>query len=130
MSGLVRLRDGKLAGLRILVPVRGTLVAVLLFAACAAIEAPPLEIMQRDSLLGIGKILIVTNPSEQALEEVTLRFENPNGDTKNYTLGSLNTGAETEVGWKKLDGFEVSDAAKVEVRAKGYGRALILDLGR
>ena len=102
----------------------------LLLAACGAVEAPPLDLRQRDSLLGIGKILIVSNPSEQALEGVTLRFENPNGDIKNYTLGSLNAGAETEVGWKKLDGFEVSDAAKVEVRATGYGRALILDLGK
>ena len=82
----------------------GSLVAALLISVligCGAATTPPVEVFQRDSLLGIGTILIVSNPSETALESLEFRFENPNGDVKNYALDRLGAGEEIEIGWKK-----------------------------
>lgn len=96
--------------------------------ACGVLKTPPIEVQKRDSLIGLGKILLVENLGEEDLEQIAFRFENPNGDVKNWTLDRLAAGAAVEVGWKKLDGFEVSDQAIVRVEAKGYGRALRFDL--
>ena len=111
---------------------RGLFCVLLVFAgsACGVLASPPIEVQKRDSLLGLGKILLVQNRGEHDLENVEFRFENPNGDVKNWVLEELPSGGSIEVGWKKLEGFEVADEAEVRVKAKGFGRALRFDLGR
>lgn len=91
-----------------------------LIACSTALEAPPLDVAYRDSLVGIGKIVRITNTSSEVLTELEVRIENPNGDVKNHTLPSLAGGETVELGWKKLDGFEVRMGARVNVEAAGF----------
>lgn len=94
----------------------------LVVVACgSALEAPPVKVTYRDSLVGIGKILQITNASQELVENLELRIENPNGDVKNHSIPALGAGLAIEVGWKKLDGFEVAEGASVSLRAEGYG---------
>ena len=58
-----------------------------LVACTGTLEAPPVEVAYRDSLVGIGKIVRITNVSEQALTDLEVRIENPNGDVKNRPGG-------------------------------------------
>jgi hypothetical protein len=101
---------------------------VALGACSGALEGPPVEFVYRDSLLGIGKIVRITNTSEATLVALDFRFENPNGDVKNHTVPSLGAGETLELGWKKLDGFQIEVGAKVSVRAKGYGLPTLAEL--
>jgi hypothetical protein len=91
-----------------------------LIACSGALEAPPLDVAYRDSLVGIGKIVRITNTSAEALTDLEVRIENPNGDVKNHALPSLAGGETVELGWKKLDGFEVQMGAMVNVGAAGF----------
>jgi len=100
-----------------------------LLAGCpGALEAPPVDIAYRDSLVGIGKIVRITNQAESALSEVEIKIENPNGDVKNYSTATLATGETLELGWKKLDGFQVEIGSEVSLRAKGFVLPAIAEL--
>ncbi len=87
-----------------------------------------MEVQYRDSLVGIGKIVRITNQHSEALTEVLVRIENPNGDVKNHTIATLDRGGTIELGWKKLDGFEVEVGAEVALRCVGYALPLIVEL--
>ncbi len=96
------------------------LVALSLAACSTSVSAPPVEIQYRPSLVGIGKILRITNRHSEALTGVEVRIENPNGDVRNHAFASLAAGATEELGWKKLDGFEIEAGAEVTLRAEGF----------
>jgi len=96
-------------------------VAALAVTACSAtLEAPPVDVSYRDSLVGIGKIIRLTNSGAEPLSALEVRIENPNGDVKNHPIASLAGGSTLELGWKKLDGFQVELGAQVAVRAEGF----------
>jgi len=97
------------------------LLSLALAVGCSgALEAPPVDIAYRDSLVGIGKIVRITNKAETALTAIEIRIENPNGDVKNYSTPSLAAGETLELGWKKLDGFQVELGSQVSLRAAGF----------
>ena len=105
------------------------LLSLLLGVGCSgALEAPPVDIAYRESLVGIGKIVRITNQAETALSALEVRIKNPNGDVKNYTLPSLAAGETLELGWKKLDGFQVEIGAEVSLRAEGFGLPYLAEL--
>ncbi|MCH9648365.1 MAG: hypothetical protein K0U98_09005 [Deltaproteobacteria bacterium] len=98
-----------------------TLVAVVVLSGCSGkLSEPPLGLTYRDSLMGIGKILQISNLGEEALTELQIRIETPAGDVKNHTLSRLEAGELVELGWKKLDGFEIPVGAEVEVSCAGF----------
>ncbi len=97
-----------------------TAVAFFFLACNKTLEAPPVEVEYRDSLLGIGKIVRVTNQHSEALTNLVIRIENPNHDIKHHTLASLPVGETYELGWKKLDGFQVEVGAEVTIRSEGF----------
>jgi hypothetical protein len=101
---------------------------VALTACSGALEGPPVDIVYRDSLVGIGKIVRITNTSDTTLVNLDIRLENPNGDVKNHTVPSLAAGETLELGWKKLDGFQIAVGAEVSVRAKGFGLPALAEL--
>lgn len=108
---------------------RTAALSLLLVAGCSgALEAPPVDIAYRESLVGIGKIVRITNQAETALSALEVRIENPNGDVKNYTTPSLAAGQTLELGWKKLDGFQVELGAEVSLRAEGFGLPYLAEL--
>ncbi len=96
------------------------LVLVAALCSCSRLEAPPLEVQYRESIVGLGKIVRITNRNVEALSRLEVRIENPNGDVKNYELASIAAGETVELGWKKLDGFQVEAGAEVAIRSEGY----------
>lgn len=96
------------------------LVLLLALACSTVLEAPPVEIAYRDSLVGLGKIVRITNQADTALAALEVRLENPNGDVKHHLFDSLAPGETYELGWKKLEGFEVAVGARVSLEAEGY----------
>lgn len=85
-----------------------------------AIKSPPIEIQQRDSLIGAGKIVRIENTSNQLLNEIKITIEAPSGDQRTFTQDTLNGFETLELGWKKLGGWEIPLGATVKVRCKGY----------
>ncbi len=97
------------------------LLAVVSLSGCSSkLSEPPLGLTYRDSLMGIGKILQISNLGEEALTDLQIRIETPAGDVKNHSLPRLEAGELTELGWKKLDGFEIPVGAEVEVTCAGF----------
>ena len=96
-----------------------------LLAGCdAVLKEPPVSVTYRDSLLGIGKILQLNNLGDEALTTLELRIETPAGDVKNHTIPRLEAAELMEIGWKKLEGFEIPVGAEVSLRCDGYSRPL------
>lgn len=81
---------------------------------------PPISIGQRESKLGQGIIVLVTNTSDQTLNNVRIRVEGPDGSAHEYFEVTVAAKQVLEVGWLKLDGWPVPPGAKVEVSADGY----------
>ena len=107
----------------------GLLLTCAIAVGCsAALEAPPVDIAYRESLVGIGKIVRITNKAETALTAIEVRIENTNGDIKNYSTPSLAAGETLELGWKKLDGFQIEIGSEVTLRAEGFVLPVIAEL--
>ncbi len=77
----------------------------------------------RESLVGAGKIVQIKNSSSEPLAEIEVTFRAPSGEERKFNRPSLEAGEAFEVGWKKLDGWEIPVGADVEVRCKGHLRA-------
>ena len=98
----------------------GAIGAVLLLASCnGRLEKPPLEILQRDSLIGAGKIIQIKSLTNEELTgiEVTIAAENRE---MRHTEPRLAGHDVVEIGWKKLDGWQIPNSAEIEVRVEGY----------
>jgi hypothetical protein len=94
--------------------------ATIGWLGCGRVGAPPVAVTYRDSLLGIGKVLQVTNQGKVPLTGIEVRVETPEGDVKHHELASLAAGETTEVGWKKLAGFEIPSRSQVSIHCSGY----------
>jgi hypothetical protein len=91
-----------------------------LFVACdGRLEKPPLEVLQRESLLGAGKIIQIKSTSSEDLTEIEVTIKTADREIRHteMRLGGFQT---VEIGWKKLDGWQIPDDAEIEVRAAGY----------
>ena len=97
------------------------LVAGLAMAlACGArIERPPLEVLQRESVLGAGKIVRIRSTTSDELTGVEVLIT-ADGRQMRHTETRLGGHQTVEIGWKKLGGWQIPDDAEVEVRADGY----------
>jgi len=102
--------------------------SLLLIGCGQTLKPPPLEVTHRESLLGAGRILQITNSGEDSLTCPQVRIETSAGDVKNYNLGLLASGALVELGWKKLGGFEITPGTEVTFECDGYLRPLVVSL--
>ncbi len=89
-------------------------------AGCTRLEAPPVELSVRDSLLGAGKIVRIANTTNQPLTEVRVEILAPSGESRTYVEPELGAFQTLEVGWKKLGGWQVPAGSEVEVRTQGH----------
>lgn len=85
----------------------------------AKLEAPPVEITYRESLLGAGNILRIKNLSSEPLSALEVTIRTAKGEVS-YDQATLGPGEVLEVGWKKLNGFEIPNDAEIAVSAEGY----------
>lgn len=97
------------------------LAVVLALTACKrSFEPPPVEISFRESFVGAGKIVQVTNTSNTVLERVEVRIVAPDGSERTFLQEEIDAYDMLEVGWKKLGGWQVPAGAEVEVNCDGY----------
>ena len=92
----------------------------LALGACA--KEPPISVGKKESLVGQGLVLTITNTSDDFLHEVRVRIVSPAGETKELTMPTLSPHESVNVGWLKLDGWPIPDGSEVTVSAKGFGR--------
>jgi hypothetical protein len=83
---------------------------------------PPICLTTRNSLIGAGKVLIITNTSDETLHQITLGISNDkkNQEVKDAVVAvTLEPHKSIELGWMELNlAFEPGDS--VRVGAKGY----------
>lgn len=100
----------------------------LALACSVSLEAPPVDVEYRESLVGLGQIVRITNGHTEALTDLEVRIENPNGDVKHHAIAALAPGETVELGWKKLDGFEVAVGAELSIKGEGYALPALIEL--
>lgn len=90
-----------------------------LFACSGKLEKPPVEVLERESLLGAGKIIQIRSTTNEELSEieVTIKAEDREMRHTELRLGGYQT---VEIGWKKLGGWQIPETAEIEVRVAGY----------
>jgi hypothetical protein len=91
----------------------------LLLSACDMLE-PPVTVSQRESAVGQGQVVEITNTSDKFLYELRVQILSPEGETKEYFTASLKPHGKLSVGWLKLDGWPIPQGSTVTVGAKGY----------
>ncbi len=95
---------------------------VLTLTACAL--KPPVSIGKKESAVGQGIVVSITNTSDEHLHDVILSIESPAGETKRFTMATLGPHESVNVGWLKLDGWPIPTGSEVSVTCKGYQMAV------
>lgn len=98
----------------------------LVLSACGV--QPPISLGKKESLVGQGMVVSVTNTSDEHLHEVLFDVENPAGETKQLSIPTLDPHETVNVGWLKLDGWPIPAGSKVKVSCKGYALPVRLEL--
>lgn len=103
----------------VLVTLLPTVLLALLLTACDSLE-PPVTVTQRESAVGQGQVLEITNTSDKFLHELRVHIESPEGEVKEYFEAALEPHGSLSVGWLKLEGWPIPVGSTVTVSAKGY----------
>lgn len=98
----------------------GLVAVVLALALTGCGLKPPISVELRESLVGQGWVAEVTNTSGDFLQEIRVRIESPEGETREYFAATLNPRETLSVGWLKLEGWPVPEGSTVTVKAKGF----------
>ena len=97
-------------------------VCLALAVGACALE-PPVSIGKKESMVGQGLVITVTNTSDEHLHDVIVDIASPAGETRQFTLPTLDPHESVNVGWLKLDGWPIPEGSEVSVSAKGYHMA-------
>ena len=98
----------------------------VVFAFCLALTLtacvlqPPVSIGKKESLVGQGIVVTVTNTSDEHLHDIIVEVVSPEGETKQLGLPTLEPHESVNVGWLKLDGWPIPEGSEVSVSAKGF----------
>ena len=92
---------------------------LLLLTGCDKLE-PPVEVSMRESLVGQGIVLQVTNTSDAVVHELRVHIESPSGEVREYFHPALAAKESVNVGWLKLEGWPIPAGSKATVKAKGF----------
>jgi len=93
----------------------------LALAACA--REPPISVGKKESVVGQGVVLTITNTSDEHLHEVLVKIVSPAGETKEHAIPTLTPHESVNVGWLKLDGWPIPQGSSVSVKCKGFALA-------
>ena len=104
-------------------------VIVASWSACVASSAlawslswPPVSVVYRSSILGQGKVAIVTNTSDSHLHECSVKIVSPGGKSwgpQVFAL-TLEPHKDTEIGWVQLENWTLESGEEVSIGCKGY----------
>ncbi len=100
-----------------------TVVCLALTVTACALE-PPVSIGKKESAVGQGIVVSVTNTSDEHLHDVIVSITSPAGETKQYVMAALGPHESVNVGWLKLDGWPIPVGSEVAVSCKGYQMAV------
>ncbi len=104
--------------------VAGAAVAVLSFALVACDLQPPISVAGRESAVGQGLVITVTNTSgEDFLRDVTVEIKAPSGEIRKYFAATLHPDDSVNIGWLKLEGWPIPEGSEVRVSCEGYATA-------
>ncbi len=91
----------------------------MLLVACDL--KPPITVIGRESAVGQGWVLTVTNTSgEDFLRDVVVEITAPSGEVKKYFAATLNPNESVNIGWLKLEGWPIPEGSEVKVSCEGY----------
>jgi hypothetical protein len=93
-------------------------------AGCSLLSEPPLLLTWRESFIGAGKVIRVTNASDDYLHALEFTVEGPDGTVKKHFKETLSPHQTYEFGWRELDGWEVPAGARVSIHCRDYGLAV------
>ena len=102
----------------------GLLVVVVnVLPELTSLDDPPLSVVTRDSLVGEGKVFIITNTSDQPLHECTLMLEAPGGKTYGPKVFATTMAPHKsmEIGWLELGNWTPSSGQTVEMTCVDFG---------
>ncbi len=94
----------------------------LILTACAL--EPPISISKKESVVGQGLVVSVTNTSDEHLHDVIVDIKSPAGESRQFTMPTLNPHESVNVGWLKLDGWPIPEGSDVSVSCKGFAMAV------
>jgi hypothetical protein len=99
------------------------IVLLVAFSLLGCIKAPPLSVVQRDSIVGEGKVLIITNASDEYLHNCTIKIQAANGNTLGQSVfaATLKPHESIEIGWLELGNWTIEPGQIVTLGARGYG---------
>ncbi len=103
---------------------RFTVVTCLVLALTACALEPPVSIGKKESAVGQGMVISVTNTSEEHLHDVIVDIKSPAGESKQFTMATLAPHESVNVGWLKLDGWPIPEGSEVSVTCKGFAMAV------
>ncbi len=81
---------------------------------------PPISIGQKESTVGQGIVINLTNTSDEHVHEVVVDITSPDGEAKQFVIPTLAPHESFNLGWLKLDGWPIPKGSRVKVSAKGY----------
>ena len=96
------------------------LTALLCLTLTACTLRPPISLGKKESLVGQGMVVSLTNTSDDYLHEVVVDIVSPAGEAKQLAIPTLEPHETVNVGWLKLDGWPIPEGSKVSVSCKGY----------
>ncbi len=94
----------------------------LVLTACAL--EPPISIGKKESMVGQGMVITVTNTSDEHLHDVAVDILSPTGEARQFTIPTLDPHESVNIGWLKLDGWPIPEGSEVSVSCKGYALAV------
>jgi hypothetical protein len=122
MIGTRKLRTGE-GELGILIFVGGIIVVAFLFFKPEVFRTAvqvPVSVSIRDSIVGIGNVVQITNTSNTTLTGVIVTGRNSGmNQSLSYEIQSLGPRQNTEVGWMEW-GWKVAANETITVSASGY----------
>ncbi len=97
-----------------------TVTSCLVLVITACVLEPPVSIGKKESVVGQGMVITITNTSAEHLHEVIVDIVSPAGEAKQFSMPTLSPHESVNVGWLKLDGWPIPEGSEVSVSCKGY----------
>jgi hypothetical protein len=85
----------------------------------------PLSVISKNSIFGKGKVLVITNTSDEYLHECSVSINPPNENPK--IIPTISPHASENIGWLEL-GFEIRPADLISILCKKYSTPFTLKI--
>ncbi len=101
----------------------GAVLAALALVLAGCNLKPPVAVSARESAVGQGLVITVTNTSEEEfLHDVIVEITAPSGEVKKHFADTIQPGDSINVGWLKLEGWPIPEGSAVTVTCEGFLR--------